>query len=159
MVFLPHTSSAIQVRCIVLFNYSIDNECTDSVQLGENNQQQQLSATIKDISALSVFLKYFPKVCEVVSSTTKLGNDLVAAKLISDTVLDSVDSNESLDRYRKVSKYMTEIRHSLKANDKSANLESFCHVLYQQKLKALDEIADTMLTDIGNYRLLLLPWY
>ncbi len=152
MVFLPHTSSAIQVRCIVLFNYSIDNECTDSVQLGEHDQQQ-LSATIKgmNISAYSVFCKYFPKVCEIVSSTTKLGNDLVAAKLISDTVLDSVDSNESLDRYRKVSKYMTEIRHSLKANDKSANLESFCHVLYQQKLKALDEIADTMLTDIGNY--------
>ena len=98
-----------------------------------------------NISALSVFCKHFAKVCDVVSNTTKLGNDLVAAELISDTVQDSVDSNESLDRYRKVSKYMTEIRHSLKANDKSANLESFCHVLYQQKLKALDEIADTML--------------
>ncbi len=136
---------------LLLFNYSIDDECTDSVQLGENNQQQQLSATIKDISALSVFRKYFPKVCEVVSNTTKLGNDLVAAELISDTVLDSVDSNDSLNRYKKVSKYMTEIRQFLKANDKSANLESFCHVLYQQNIRALDEIADTMLTDIGNY--------
>ena len=103
-------------------------------------------------SALEVFRKHYTKVCDVVSDTTKLGNDLATVRLIPDTVLDSTETNESLSRYKKVSLYMDEIRRSLKADDDPATIQSLCDVLNKQKSKPLKRIADTMLTDLGIFK-------
>ena len=104
---------------------------------------------MKQLSALEVFRKHNTKVCDVVSNTTKLGNDLATVRLIPDTVLDSIKTNESLSRYDKVSLYMDEIRRFLKANDDPATIVSLCDVLYKQESKPLDGIAYDMLTELG----------
>ncbi len=100
-------------------------------------------------SALEIFRTYSAKVCDVVYHTTKLGNDLAAAKLIPHTVRDSIETNCSLDRYTKVSRLMDEVHRSLQADDNPKTIESLFNVLQTQGSN-VKKIANSMLTDLGT---------
>ncbi len=101
-------------------------------------------------SAKEILRKYSAEVCEVVSNTTKLGNDLVKATLITGHVMDSIETNYSLCSYAKVNRYMTEIRHSLQTvDDNLTTIKVLCGVLQAQGGN-VKMIGDSMLIDLGT---------
>ncbi len=114
------------------------------------DDQDRTPQDVTDVpSALEIFRTYSAQVCDMVSNTTKLGNDLAKVTLISDNVMDSIETNTSLNRYAKVSQYMAEIRRSLQADNNPTIIVLLCNVLQTQGSN-VKMIADSMLTNLGN---------
>ena len=111
---------------------------------GSKNHESQPTKSPK-----AVYKQHFAKVCDLVSETTKLGNDLSTASLLSPMAIENVLTNSSLNRYDKVSRFMNEIYRSLSVDDNSETIVLLCRVLKKQDSKALDKIADSMLKELG----------
>ena len=109
------------------------------------------ATTISHIDLPHNILKpHVPHLVGLIPNPDKLAKQLSSYGIISEKIKDEMLHEPSLSRFEKASRLLNEVQHVLELSSDPTMLKSFCYTLKEQDDPALNEVADTILNQLGK---------